>query len=58
MHGWAEKGREHMPLLSRNAGRMSRTAPAALRGNRAVPKYRNGLFKENIHIFKSQAGKN
>lgn len=41
MHGWAERGREHRPLLHRNAERASWKAPAALRGTIAIPEYRN-----------------
>lgn len=57
VHGWTEKGRECMPLLYRNTERTGRKVPAALRRNRAIPEYRNGLLREKIHTFKSQIGK-
>lgn len=52
VHGWTQRGREHMSLLHRNAERTGRKAPAALRGNTAVPEYRNGLFREKYILLK------
>lgn len=57
MRGWTEKERGNVPRRYRNTERTSKTAPAALRGNIAVPESRNGLFRKKIYNFKSQVGK-
>lgn len=51
VHGCTEKGREHMQLPYRNTERTSGKAPAAPRGNIAVPEYRKVLFREKNIYF-------